>query len=165
MNWGVYAVECIVMLALFTVLVFGMLLASPLSFISDYPPEIQARYYESQHKEATKETLTVLMKIKKAVAILVFAFVFAWMAHLAGAQGFWQALGCVYGYVLILAAFDTFFLDWVLFANLRRIRLPGTEDMDREYRQKWFHVRAMFPMVPVFAVGGVVMALLCTWLW
>lgn len=33
------------------------------------------------------------------------------------------------------------FLDWVLFPNIKRVRLPGTEDMDKEYHQKWFHVK------------------------
>lgn len=165
MDWTIFAWECVIMMAVFGVLVFGMLFASPLTFISDYPPEIQERYYRTQHKEATKEKLTKIMLVKKVVALIVFALVFAWMAHLAGAETFLQGLGVIYAYIVILAAFDTFFLDWVLFANIKRIRLPGTEDMDREYHQKWFHVKGLFPMVPIFAVGGVLMALLMVWLW
>ena len=88
-----------------------------------------------------------------------------WMAHLAGAETFWQGLLAIYGYILLLAAFDTFFLDWVLFANIKRIRLPGTENMDREYHQKWFHVKALFPVAPVFAIGGILMAALMVWIW
>ncbi|MCD8115902.1 MAG: hypothetical protein LUE21_02100, partial [Oscillospiraceae bacterium] len=60
---------------------------------------------------------------------------------------------------------DTCFLDWVLFPNIRRVRLPGTEHMDREYRQKWFHVKAMLPMLPVFVLGGIIIALMITWIW
>ena len=45
-----------------------------------------------------------------------------------------------------MGAWDTFFIDWVLFAHLRCFRLPGTEHMDKEYAQKWFHVKGMlFP--------------------
>lgn len=165
MNWTVFIIECIIMLAAFLVMVSAMELANPVSFISDYPPEIQKRYYESQHKQAEKQKLTKLMLIKKIVALIVFAFLFAWMAHIAGAQTFLQGLLTVYAYVIILAAFDTFFIDWVLFPNIKRMRLPGTEDMDKEYHQKWFHVKAMFPMVPVFAVGGFVMAGLMILIW
>lgn len=165
MNWTVFAVECVIMLAAFTALVLGMELATPLSFISDYPPEIQERYYRTQHKEAAKEKLTKIMIVKKAVAIIVFAFLFAWMAHLAGAETFLQGLLTVYAYVIILAAYDTFLIDWLIFPNIKRFRLPGTEDMEKEYHQKWFHVKAMFPMVPVFAVGGFVMAGLMVLLW
>lgn len=57
------------------------------------------------------------------------------------------------------------FLDWVLFANVKRIRLPGTENMDREYHQKWFHVKVCLPMIPVFAVIGVLSSLIMVWIW
>lgn len=30
-------------------------------------------------------------------------------------------------------------MDWVLFANIKAIRLPGTEHMDKEYHQKKYH--------------------------
>ena len=48
-------------MAVFGCLVFGMLLTNPLTFISDYPLEIQERYYRSQQKEASKAVLTKLM--------------------------------------------------------------------------------------------------------
>lgn len=165
MNWTVFIWENVIMLAVFYVLVFGMLLINPVSFISDYPPEIQERYYRTQHKEAAREKLTGIMLAKKIIALIAFAFLFAWMAHLAGAETFWQGLWTVYSYMLILTAFDTFFIDWVVFPNVMRVRLPGTEDMDKEYHQKWFHVKVILPMVPVFAVGGAVIAGLMVWLW
>ena len=165
MSLSVFIIECFIMMAVFGFLVFGMLSINPLTFISDYPPEIQERYYASQHKVASRKRLTKIMAIKKLAAMIVFAFLFAWMAHLAGAETFWQGLLAIYGYILLLAAFDTFFLDWVLFANIKRIRLPGTENMDREYHQKWFHVKALFPVAPVFAIVGILMAALMVWIW
>lgn len=138
---------------------------SPLTFISDYPPEIQEAYYRTQKKEASKKKLTVIMKVKKVVALIAFMFLFAWMLHMAGAQTFLQGLLLSYTYALCLFAWDTFFIDWVLFANVKKIRLPGTEHMDKEYHQKWFHVKVCIPMIPVFAVLGVLSALIMTWLW
>ncbi|MBD5152146.1 MAG: hypothetical protein HDT16_06570 [Oscillibacter sp.] len=88
MNWTIFVIECVVLMAVFGCLVFGMLLANPLTFISDYPPEIQERYYRSQHKEASKAVLTKLMVVKKVTALIVCAFLFAWMAHTAGAVTF-----------------------------------------------------------------------------
>lgn len=144
---------------------FSLLLISPLTFISDYPPEIQEAYYRTQKKEASKKKLTVIMKVKKVVALIAFMFLFAWMLHMAGAQTFLQGLLLSYTYALCLFAWDTFFIDWVLFANVKKIRLPGTEHMDKEYHQKWFHVKVCIPMIPVFAVLGVLSALIMTWLW
>ena len=165
MNWTVFIIECLVLMAVFGCLVFGMLLANPLSFISDYPPEIQERYYRTQHKEAAKAKLTKLMVAKKLVTLIVFAFLFAWMAHTAGAATFMEGLLAIYGYILVIAVFDTCVLDWLLFPNIKRVRLPGTEDMDKEYHQKWFHVKALFPVIPVAVIGGALMALLMTWIW
>ncbi len=144
---------------------FGLLLISPLTFVSDYPPEIQEAYYRTQKKEASKKKLTVIMKVKKVVALIAFMFLFAWMLHMAGAQTFLQGLLLSYTYALCLFAWDTFFIDWVLFANVKKIRLPGTEHMDKEYHQKWFHVKVCIPMIPVFAVLGVLSALIMIWLW
>lgn len=161
----VFIIECITMVAVFGIFVFGLLLVSPLTFISDYPPEIQKEYYRSQHKETAKKQLSKIMVVKKITALLALVFLFAWMANKTGAATFVQGLLAVYGYMLVLAAFDTCFLDWILFANIRRIRLPGTEHMEKEYHQKWFHVKVMLPMLPVFAAGGVISAFLMTWIW
>ena len=165
MNWTIFVIECVMLMAVFGSLVFGMLLANPLTFISDYPPEIQERYYRSQHKEASKAVLTKLMMVKKVTALIVCSFLFAWMAHAAGAVTFLEGLFTIYGYILGWAAFDTCVLDWLLFPNIKRVRLPGTEDMDKEYHQKWFHVKVMIPVIPVAVIGGAFMALLMTWIW
>ena len=165
MNISIYVIECVVMCAVFGVSIFGMMLVNPVSFIGDYPPEIQAQYYSSQHKNAIKVKMTFLTILRKNVAIIVFLFLFAWMAHRAGAETFVEGLLFAYGYMLVLAVFDTCFLDWVLFANIKRVRLPGTEHMDQEYHQKWFHVKVMLPMLPVFAVGGLLISLIMIWIW
>lgn len=113
MNISVFIIECIIMAVLFGILVFGMLFTSPLTFISDYPPEIQEEYYRSQNREATKKTLSKIMAVKKIAALLVLLFLFAWMAHNAGAETFVQGLLAAYGYMVVLAVFDTCFLDWI----------------------------------------------------
>ena len=129
MNITVIITELLIMFLIFAFLVIGLLFITPLSFISDYPPEIQEAYYKSQHKEAVKEKLNAIMLVKKVVALIAFMFIFAWMLHLAGAKTFIQGLLLTYVYALALFAWDTFFLDWVLFANIKKIRLPGTEQM------------------------------------
>lgn len=63
---------------------------------------------------------------------------------------------------LIVGAWDTFFIDWVLFAHWKIFHLPGTEHM--EYAQKWFHVKGMlFPgslfLVIISALTGLIVSL------
>ena len=122
MNYQVILIELIVMIILFTIITFGMLLINPLSFISDYPPEIQAQYYKSQNKQETKEKLTVLMKIKKIVAIIVFIFILAYELKLAGCKSFIDGFLLSLFYIFIIFAWDTFVLDWLLFPNIKRVR-------------------------------------------
>ncbi|MCQ2080332.1 MAG: hypothetical protein MJZ11_01650 [Lachnospiraceae bacterium] len=165
MNITVILVESGIMCLVFFVLVIGLLFISPLTFISDYPPEIQEQYYKSQNKESVKEQMTLTMKIKKVVALIAFMFIFAWMLHIAGADSFIQGVLLSYLYMLVLFAWDTFFLDWILFANIKRLRLPGTEHMEREYHQKWFHIKVCIPMIPVFIIGGALSSLLMIWIW
>ncbi|MCD7733171.1 MAG: hypothetical protein LUH56_07000 [Oscillospiraceae bacterium] len=165
MSVSIHVLECVVMCAVFGVFVFGMMLVNPVSFIGDYPPEIQVQYYSSQHKEAVKEKMTFFTILRKVIGVIAFLFLFAWMAHMAGAETFAEGLLLVYGYMLVLAAFDTCFFDWVLFPNIKQVRLPGTEHMDKEYHQKWFHVKVMLPMLPVFAVGGLLISLIMVWIW
>lgn len=52
-----------------------------------------------------------------------------------------------------VGAYDTFFLDWVLFARLKVFRLPGTEHIDKEYAQKWFHVKGMLFLGSLFSLA------------
>lgn len=165
MNLSVILIEIAIMLVGFGTLVFGMLLISPLTFISDYPPEIQAEYYRSQGTVKSKKRLNVLMVIKKIVAIIAFAFLFAWLLHLAGATTFWQGVGLTWIYMLCIFAWDTFFLDWVLFANIKRVRLPGTEHMEKAYHQKWFHVKVCLPVVPFAIVMSFICSALMLWIW
>jgi peptidoglycan biosynthesis protein MviN/MurJ (putative lipid II flippase) len=165
MNSSVIVIELVIFCVAFLALVTGMMLISPLTFISDYPPEIQAEYYRSQHKEAAKEKLTALMILKKVAAIIIYLFLLAWMMHIAGAETFGQGVLLAYLYMLVWFGWDTFFIDWVLFPNIKRFRLPGTEHMDKEYHQKWFHVKVCIPVIPVAAAAGLLCAGIMVWLW
>ena len=124
MNITVIIVELLVMFLAFGFIVIGLLMISPLTFISDCPPEIQETYYRTRKKEAAKEKLNAIMLVKKSVAIVAFMFVIAWMLHVA-----------------------------------------GTENMDKEYHQKWFHVKVCLPMIPVFVVVGALSSLIMIWIW
>ena len=160
MNVTVIVVELLIMF-----LVIGLLLINPVTFISDYPPEIQEIYYKSQNKEAEKEKLTTMMIIKKVVVLIVFMFLFAWMLHLAGAKTFIQGLLLTYTYVTYLFAWDTFlFLIGSLFATLKNKNNKHNNFLN-DHHQKWFHVKVCIPMIPIFAIVGVLSALIMIWIW
>lgn len=163
MTAWILVVECVILLAIVYLNVVRVLMKNPESMIADYPPEIQEAYFKSQGKSLEKEKMTAKSLTAKAGALIIYAAVMAIMAYIAGAHTFLQGFLAVVIYGIALFSFDTFILDWIFFPRIRKFRLPGTEYMDREYRQKWFHVKACFPMIPVFAAMAVLVGLIMVW--
>lgn len=164
MNWIVYGIELLILIVCFTLMITIPITVNPVSFISDYPPEIQQEYYRSQKREKKKESLTKAMAAKKVIFLILALFVCAWMAHTAGADTFLQGVLLAFSYVAVIAAFDTFILDWIFFPRIRRWRLPGTEHMDQEYRQKWFHLKGVLAVAPLGAVFAILTGTIMVWI-
>ena len=164
MNFTVIIIEMLIFTGLFTVACFATSGGKKSFQIENYPPDIQEEYFKTHPKPAPAE-FTRTDAIKKCLAIVVFAAVLALMGRLAGAKGFLEGALFAFGVMVWIGVYDTFFMDWVLFANLKRFRLEGTEHMDKEYHQKWFHLKGMlfpgiiFALIPSALAGLVVMAL------
>lgn len=158
-------IESVVIVAAFCVMCVTMMTKNPESMVADYPPDIREMYYKSQGKEEEKEKLTAKNYVAKGIFMLVALAVVVGLAALAGARTFWQGFLAAVIYVLVIFAFDTFILDWIFFSRIKKWRLPGTESMDKEYAQKWFHVKACFPMIPVFLVFAVLAGLIIMWIY
>ena len=161
MTWWVIGLEALAFAAIFTAIVFLAYRGDrkySAAGVYNYPPDIREEYFK------THERMDVSAKSKKVIftkslGILVFTGILLACALLAGAETFWQGFLLAFGLMVWIGAYDTFFLDWVLFANLRMFRLEGTEHMDRAYHQKWFHLKGMlfpgilFALIPAAAVG------------
>ncbi len=151
MVWSIVIIETIIFMALFTAMVMLPKVKHPEAEVHNYPPEIQEEYFKTHTRIETaplsKRTVAI-----KSIALMFFSAVLTAGAIFAGAETFWQ--GVVFGLILFAAVgvWDTFFIDWVLFAHLKMFRLPGTEHMDKEYSQKWFHVKGMLFPGTLFAV-------------
>ncbi len=162
MNWTVLLIQMLIIMVAFTCMVAIPLTINPVSFISDYPPEIQAEYYKTH--EEKKEKLTAAMIIKKLVFCILALFLCAWMAHMAGAETFLQGSLTGLSYILVIGAYDTFILDWIFFARIKKWRLPGTEHMDKEYKQKWFHLKGVLKVAPLGIIAGLLIGLVMIWI-
>lgn len=161
MNWGIVLWEAAAFLALFTLMVLLPAVKNPVAGIHNYPPEIQEAYFKD-HPRIETAPLSRRTILVKAAGILIFSAVLTAGALFAGADGFGD--GFLFALLLfaVVGAYDTFFIDWVLFARMRIFRLPGTEHMNRAYAQKWFHVKGMlfpgslFALILGLIVGGAV---------
>ena len=165
MNWTVIIIEAIVLMFTFTAMILIPLVKNPVWWIADYPEDIQEEYFKTHERIPTKFfSGTVLLK--KGFALLVALALLLVVVKLAGAYDFWSAFLLSYGLWLFIDWYDCFFLDWVLFANMKAVRLPGTEHMDKEYHQKKYHfVQSLWGMliglIPCFVGAGIYTWLFC----
>lgn len=161
MNIAVIVVEAVIFCILFTIMIFKTVGKDYNMQVHNYPPEIQEEYFKT-HERIPTEPLSAGVIAKRAVGILIFTVILTLFAKFANVESFLQGFLFAFGMMVIIGCYDTFFIDWVLFANLKRFRLPGTEHMDKEYHQKWFHVKGMlfpgviFALIPAFIVGWLV---------
>lgn len=158
MDWTVIIIETLVMTAAFTAAVIVPLVKNPVWWIHDYPKDIQEEYFKT-HERVPASFFSPTVLLKKGLAVLLVLVVLLGLLRLAGVDGFWQAFAVGYGMWLFIDWYDCFFLDWVLFANMKAVRLPGTEHMDKAYHQKLYHfVRSLWGMliglIPCLAGAG-----------
>ena len=161
MTWWIILLEAMIFAAVFTAAVFLAYRGDKKyseAGIHNYPPDIQEEYFKT-HERVDVSAKSKKVILTKSFGILVFTGILLVCALLAGAKTFWQGFLLAFGLMVWIGAYDTFFLDWVLFASLPMFRLEGTEHMDEAYHQKWFHLKGMlfpgivFALIPASIVG------------
>ena len=126
--------------------------------IHNYPPDIQEEYFKT-HERVDTSGFSKKVVLTKSFGLLLFTCILLVCSLLSGAKTFLQGFLLAFGLMAWIGMYDTFFLDWVLFANMKTFRLEGTEHMDKAYHQKWFHLKGMlfpglvFGLIPSFLVG------------
>ena len=160
MNLTLYILELLGLMGLFTLAVVPGLNRDPVSFVSSYPPDIRKEYYRSQGLPEPRSGITGKELLRKLLAGAAALALMALLAGWAGARSYWEFFGVIHSFLVLIAAFDTFFLDWVLFPRIRRWRVPGTENMDQAYAQKWFHLKGVLLAFPLFLAGALAAAVL-----
>jgi len=134
-------VECVISCAVFTLIILPSLYKDPIKHIMSYPKEIRDRVenlpqYKDVIKVEEKRHLSV-----KLIAVLIFAVVLAVVAYYSGAKNFKSAYIHVFILFFVVNIYDMIVLDIGLFCHSKRTRIPGTEDMDKEYKNPWHHIR------------------------
>ncbi len=167
MIWWVILLEAVAFAAIFTAIVFsayrGDKMYTPAA-IHNYPPDIQEEYFKT-HERVDVSVKSKSVLLTKSLGIVIFTGILFVCALLAGAKTFLEGFLLTFGLMVWIGAYDTFFLDWVLFANLKRFRLEGTEHMDKAYHQKWFHLKGMlFPGVVFALIPATLVGLLIVWI-
>ena len=150
--------ESFIGIVLFTIIIISLTLKNPLASIGDYPPEIKKRCEELNIIPTTKKTYSKKDIIRKTIALIVFAIIFAIIINrFNGANSFMAGFINSYIIWLIIDWYDAFVLDCIWFCHSKRVRIPGTEDM-KEYKNYWFHIKqsliGMILGIPVCILVG-----------
>ena len=137
----VIIIECLLGILLFTILIVPLTLKNPLISVRDYPLAIREKCIELGLIEKREQRFTRADIIRKGTALLVFVFVFAFiLKQFNGADTFWEGFRDSYLIWLIIDWYDALILDCLWFCHSKKVRIPGTEDME-EYRDYCFHIR------------------------
>ena len=137
----VVMIESLIGILLFTILIVPLTLKNPLISVGDYPPAIREKCIELGLIEKREQRFTRADIIRKGSAMLVFVFVFAFiLKQFNGADTFWEGFRDSYLIWLIIDWYDALILDCLWFCHSKKVRIPGTEDME-EYRDYCFHIR------------------------
>jgi len=149
-------VECVISCAVFTLIILPSLYKDPIKHIMSYPKEIRDRVeHLPQYKDVIKVEEKRHLSVK-LIAVLIFAIILAVVAYYSGAKNFKSAYIHVFILFFVVNIYDMIVLDIGLFCHSKRTRIPGTEDMDKEYKNPWHHIRGAV----IGIVIGTIVALL-----
>ena len=140
----VLAIECVIISILFSLGIFIPLYKNPVGQIMSYPAKIRKRVeslpqYQSSIKKQEKKHLTI-----KILAIFIFPLILGIIAYISGAKTFIEVFKHVFIIFFVVNLYDLFIMDLLIFRNVKAFRIPGTEDMDKEYKECWHHIRGAF---------------------
>lgn len=137
----VLIIECIVISILFSLGIFIPLYKNPIGQIMSYPASIRKRveslpqYRDSIQRRENKHLII------KVLGIFIFAAILGAVAYLSDAKTFIDAFWHVFIIFFVVNLYDLFIMDLLIFRNVKAFRIPGTEDMDKEYKECWHHIR------------------------
>lgn len=139
-----FVIESAVLCALFSVVIILVVGRNPIKGIMSFPKSIRKRVESlPQYSESiqTREQRHISLKIVGALLLVVVFFAVAWFS---GQRKFFAAFFYVFGLFTVVNLWDLVVIDWGWACHSKRIRIPGTEDMDKEYRDPWHHLRGFF---------------------
>ncbi|MBQ8317864.1 MAG: hypothetical protein IJX85_05965 [Lachnospiraceae bacterium] len=149
-------VQCVVCCILFTLIIVPSVYKDPLNMIVSYPPAIIKRVESlPQYKDKIKKREEFHIK-KKIFGVFFFVVVLSLIAYLSGCRGFVDTFKHVFVVFLVVNLYDLVVLDWGNFCHSKKLRIPGTEDMEKEYKNYLFHARGFM----IGCVLGLIVALM-----
>lgn len=147
----ILALECIIACIIFALFVMTTQYKDPVKYIMSYPPKIIKRVESLPEYKNTIKTTEKSHIVKKIISIIVFITLLSAVAYFSGAKDFLTAFLHVFIIFFSVNLFDVVVLDIGIFCHSKKLRIAGTEDMDKEYKDYLFHIKG--------AIKGIVLGL------
>jgi len=147
----------------FTLITLPAQYKDPMVMIMSYPPNVikrveQLPQYAGCIKEREKKHIS-----KKIFGVFFFTIILAVVAYISGCRGFGDTFFHVFMLFFVVNIYDMLVLDWGVFCHSKKLRIPGTEDMDEDYTDYLFHVKGAMKGtvigIIVAILSGVIMLL------
>lgn len=139
----VFAIECVLLCTLFTLMVY-LMSRNPIKELYNYPPNIQERVKSlDEYKDIIPDKKNKIRA--KLIASVGFIILLSLMLrYVNGYTTFITAFG--YGFLLwtVVNLWDAVVLDIIWFCHDPHFVIKGTEDMVRDYHDYMFHIKGFF---------------------
>ena len=127
----------------------------PMVMIMSYPPNVikrveQLAQYAGCIKEREKKHIS-----KKIVGVFFFSIILAIVAYISGCRGFIDTFFHVFMLFFVVNIYDMLVLDWGIFCHSKKLRIPGTEDMDKDYKDYLFHAKGAMKGTVIGTIVGI----------
>jgi len=134
-------IQCIVLCVIFTFAILPSQFKNPLSQVASYPPAIRDRVASLPQY---KDILDVTKKkniVRKIIGTLIAVVALAFLAFFSGKTTYIQAFVHVFILFFVVNMYDLIILDIIVFAYSKKVVIPGTEDMVKEYKNPIHHIK------------------------
>jgi len=149
----IIVIECIVLCAIFTLMVYIMS-RNPIATLYNYPPKIQERVKSLEEYKDKIPTTQNKITAKLCASVLIIVLVSLILRYINGYTTFKESF--LAGFVIwtVVNWYDVIVMDMIWFCHSPKFVFKGTEDMVKEYRDYWFHIKQGF-------IGQVIGTIIC----
>ena len=140
----IFLIEAIVLCVVFTVLIINRMKKPLGTILYSYPPEIVDRVIDmGMVEDRDRKTSSRVKAIKKKwPVIIIFGIIIGVFVYFVNdANTFFEGFWVSYGLWLVVDWYDAFVLDIGWFCHSKKVIIPGTEDLEKVYKDYWFHIK------------------------
>ncbi len=136
----IIVIESIVLCVVFTIMVYVMS-REPIKTLYNYPPKIQERVKSLEEYKDKIPTQKNKIIAKSFASIFIIIIISLILRYINGYTTFIEGFG--YGFLIwtIVNIYDALIIDICWFCRSKEFIFKGTEDMEEEYHNYWFHIK------------------------